>query len=1079
MKRLLTTILALCAFSIALIGQTSSHRVEILIEGDTPLKVVSKAKGTTAGWANWYKRNTDHYVSATLLATDNEWKEIKFAVEPSQNGKLAIFLRSNFFRNKAGEIVENVSMFKNLKINGKLYAKNLFKNKAGDFVTYSQRISTTLDVKKGEKIEISALAKVPAETDGNLFVDLSKVANKVASKELKKSISFAKGTQKVHDVIFNFLDSDKIVSPMKAKGNSVTINMNNDDKYPYLYVIANVGDNVNISHKACGNIDILYKNGELVNCWIRKDRDFMRSFDKNEYTTKSVRVKLNGSQKDSGSVYITQILLSKSAPIEKIEILGNINVFAMTLSNKDVSTVKAMDMDMSEWKPVDMSNLEIKDGSALDVAEGMGKTNAGRYGYIKVGKSGKFEFEKMPNKPVKFKGTNWRPGDMFGRSVTTHEQIDELARMTRKQGYNLIRWRISMRKDEFSAPYQLKEFNKDLYDYFFYAFAKEGIYHHFNLSSHDLGAPNFDWGDRYNLKILMFFGDKATRESWRKLMHYQLNLVNKYTGKKWKDDPSIVSTEYYNEIELGPPTLNKARKDVKAFVDAKFVAYLKQQYKTIDDLKKANPNGAFKNLKKFEDAKASKLDSSHPEFARFVAFAGRQMQEFCENVIRNEIGFKAPLHQHNCARTTVWALLSAEAGDYTALNVYHHHPSRFMDKGSFVSNTSSVSNFGSYFLAAVSKRVANRPMMLSEWQHCYWNPYTHEAGVLFPAYSAFQGFDNLTVHDVAIMKKAGTLGCFEVGKSPVFRANEFLSYAMFYRGDVATTKNRVDMVYDKKYIETSENFGKAMNREQSKVALMTGFAIDFPDARKSPMARNIKSTPAILKMKPNGYSDSWAAANFASTSAGTGEYRVSETEEILRKKGILKKDNITDSDNGIFQTDTGEITMRVKEKLVKVVSPKTEAITLLPETKNEKLGRLTLVSTSVPSAFAVVSVDNKPIAQSKRMVVIFNTDNLMTDFKAAAGREILISKGRVPVLMQTGKVVAKLKVPTEKKSLAKRLLGFFKKQEAPKQYALYALKINGERMQKLPLKIENGEFVLNIDTTGMKETTPFFELVAE
>jgi hypothetical protein len=232
-------------------------------------------------------------------------------------------------------------------------------------------------------------------------------------------------------------------------------------------------------------------------------------------------------------------------------------------------------------------------------------------------------------------------------------------------------------------------------------------------------------------------------------------------------------------------------------------------------------------------------------------------------------------------------------------------------------------------------------------------------------------------------------------------------------------------------------------------------------------------------MKPNGYSDSWAAANFASTSAGTGEYRVSDTEKILRKKGILKKDNITDSDNGIFQTDTGEITMRVKEKLVKVVSPKTEAITLMPETKNEKLGRLTLVSTSIPSAFAVVSVDNKPIAQSKRMVVIFNTDNLSSGFKSTVGREILVSQGRLPILMQTGKVVAKLKVPTEKKSLAKRLLGFFKKQEAPKQYALYALKINGERMQKLPLKIENGEFVLNIDTTGMKETTPFFELVAE
>ena len=106
MKRLLTTILALCAFSITLIGQTSSHRVEILIEGNMPLKVVSKAKGTTAGTATWYKKNTENYITATILATDNEWKEIKFAVEPSQNGKLEIFFRSNFFRNKDGMIVD-------------------------------------------------------------------------------------------------------------------------------------------------------------------------------------------------------------------------------------------------------------------------------------------------------------------------------------------------------------------------------------------------------------------------------------------------------------------------------------------------------------------------------------------------------------------------------------------------------------------------------------------------------------------------------------------------------------------------------------------------------------------------------------------------------------------------------------------------------------------------------------------------------------------------------------------------------------------------------------------------------------
>lgn len=1074
MKRLLITILTFCLLSTSVFAQ-ASHRAEMYIEGKSTLKVLSNNKNTYVGKASWHGVNAEKYITATTLANENDWREICLTFQASENGVAKVNVRSAFLRDKSGKVVENFTLVKDFKINGKLVDEKKLQRKYGVLAKYSRSVFANIDVKKGEKYEVSAKVKVPDESWGSHQIDFSSYAN-ASSESLKKPISFKGGRTVVNGITFNLLDGNKIVSPSRMKNKALVFKPKTSETHPYMYVIANVEDRVDYNNKACAHFEILYESGVTETIWIRKDRDFGRSIDNIAGTKKSFAIKLDGSKKDAGSVYVMQAMIRASTPIASLKIYGAINVFAITLSNTDKATVKAMEFDMKEWKPVDMSKLAIKDGSALDVSEGMGKDNAGRYGYIKVGKSGRFEFEKMPNKPVKFKGTNWRPGDMFGRGIKTHADIDELAKMTRKQGYNLVRWRISMRKDEFKSPYQLDEYHKDLYDYFFYAFAREGIYHHFNLSSHDLGDPDFQWDDRFNVKIQMFFGDKKVRESWRKLMHYQLNLENKYTGKKWKDDPSIVSTEYFNEIELGPNSLPNARPDVKKFVNAKFVEYLKRQYKSVEDLKKADSE--FKNIKSFDDVKASSLHASQADYARFVIESGREMYQYCEKVIREEIGFKAPLHQHNCARSTNWAVLSAEAGDYMALNVYHHHPSRFMDRGSFVGNTSSVSDFGSYFLAAVSKRVANRPMMLSEWQHCYWNPYTHEAGVLFPAYSALQGFDNLTVHDVAIVKSPSTLGCFEVGRSPVFRANEFLSYSIFYRGDVKTTNNRVDIVYDKNYLATDKDVGRAMNREQSKIALMTGFAIDFPDSRKTPMARNIKSTPAILKLKPNGASDSWSAANFVSTGNSTGEYSITETESVLRQKGILDKKNVTDAKNGVFQSDTNEITMRVKEKLIKVVTPKTEAISLLPETKNEKLGNLTLESTSIPCAFAVVSVDNKPIANSEKMVVIFNTDNIMTDFQVTADREVLISRGKLPVLMQVGKVSAKLKLPTKKVSMLEKIKSFFKK-SSEKQYALYALKVNGERMQKLPLEIKDGEILLNIDTTNMAETTPFFELVAE
>ncbi len=1073
----------LYSLSILLISCASvfaaSQPAELFIESSAPLKVVSKAKGTYAGNAAWKKENADKSITATLLADEANWREIKFAVEPSADSKATLLVRSGFLRAVDKSILDNSTIVKNLKVNGKVVPE--FDVDDGVLVSYTKNKQLNINLKKGERTEFSALVRVPEQGWGSHTLDLSKVATVVGAKPDvdMKPVEIKEGTRIVNGVKFSFLNPDgkSVVSP---KNKDISIDVSDKKiNQKFMYVIANVGDDINYTDHACALITLSYANGTSALVYIRNGRDFNSSKAAAKNTIRGVYLSDKVVDKTGGSVFMVQFPIKDE--VTNLNISGSINVFAITFSNDDISTIEPMAFDMSQWRPVDMSNLEIKDGSALDVSEGIGKPKAGRYGKVRIGKSGNFEFEKMPNKPVRFKGTNWRPGDMFGGIATTHEQIDQLAKMVRKQGYNLIRWRLSMSKNEFDAPYQLNEKRKDLYDYFFYAMAREGVYHHFNLSSHDLGAPDFVWHrDRFNVKILMYFADPKTREDWRKLMHYQLNLVNKYTGKKWKDDPSIATTEYFNEIELGPLDLSRASLEVKAFVDKKFVKYLKEHYANFEDLKKSDPEN-FGKLAKFEDIKTFKLPSTQPDYARFIIEYGRDLQRFCEKVIREEIGFTAPLHQHNCARAINFALLSAEAGDYTALNVYHNHPSGFMTKGSFVGGKSSISDFGGYFRAAAAKRVAGRPMMLSEWQHCYWNPYMYEAGVLFPAYAAFQGFDNLTVHDVAIMppNRAGTMGCFEVFKSPVFRANEFLSYSLFYRGDVKTTQNRVDMIFDKDYLASTKNIGKAMNAEQSKVALMTGFAIDFPSARKTPIARNIRTSRSILKMTPEGSSDVWAAANFASTGEGKGEYKISDTEALLREKGVLRKDNITNSAKGIFQTDTGEITMRANEKVIKVVTDKTEAVALTPETKNEKLGRVTLKSTSVPAAFAVISVDNKPLSKSQRMVVIYNTDNIMTDFKVAKGREILISAGKLPVLMKVGKMAAIFDVPSQKKSILKRLVSIFKKSEQPKTYSLYSLKITGERIEKLPLEIKDGKFEIKIDTTAMKETTPFFELVAE
>jgi len=184
-----------------------------------------------------------------------------------------------------------------------------------------------------------------------------------------------------------------------------------------------------------------------------------------------------------------------------------------------------------------------------------------------------------------------------------------------------------------------------------------------------------------------------------------------------------------------------------------------------------------------------------------------------------------------------------------------------------------------------------------------------------------------------------------------------------------------------------------------------------------------------------------------------------EMEKILRKNGILTADNKTDAKNRIFQTDTKEITMRSNEKLVKVVTPKTEAITMLKSTKNEKLGNMTIKSVSTDVAIALSSLDNKSLNQSDKLILTIATDTAMSGFGVSKNRLYVTGWGKMPVVIETGKFFAELKVDGNKK------------------YTMYSLKMNGERIDEIPLEVKDGKLILDVDTT--KHTAVFFEIVAK
>ena len=181
----------------------------------------------------------------------------------------------------------------------------------------------------------------------------------------------------------------------------------------------------------------------------------------------------------------------------------------------------------------------------------------------------------------------------------------------------------------------------------------------------------------------------------------------------------------------------------------------------------------------------------------------------------------------------------------------------------------------------------------------------------------------------------------------------------------------------------------------------------------------------------------------------------------MKEKGILPKDNISEPSKGIFQSDTGEITMRTKENLLKVATQRSEAVTL-EGGKGEPVGQMNVVNTSVSALVAACAVDKEKLTDSKRIVLIYSTYAVNSGMELSADRTTLVNLGKMPVLMQVGRVDVTLKNSNGAKM------------------SLYALGFDGARREKLPFEFDGKTLNITLDTRTLKDgPTPFFELVAE
>ena len=840
-----------------------------------------------------------------------------------------------------------------------------------------------------------------------------------------------------------------------------------------LYIIHTSCFNSEPKGTPIGSVTAVFDDGSSVSKDVTMGVDLMDWWAAGDLANARVVARKGGPSSNVG-VFLSKFELSNTPRrIKSIEFKSNGKalwiVAGATLSERDIS-LAASTLKFSansEWKAVDMSDIQIKKGSALDLSGLMEEGPAGKHGRLTVSKSGALVFEDSPDVPQRFRGFNsfWpikKIGDVPKEQM--REQIAKYAELVRGSGYNIVRPLYSdnylMGNSKVDAQYNPDRL--DNIDWLVASLKARGIYTYATIAAYRVGSADArkGWLERDTVKLKMFLGDPETRARWKACAENLLNHVNPYTGKAWKDEPAIAILEPYNEQETAYLKLSDLKGDALLLCEQKWGAWLKSRYGTLEKLAEAGKDPSMPPNASFD---AMKLPARGTGFLanEFILFR-RNLAEECfkwYNGIIRGIGYKGLVSQYNFDQKLISSAVRWENCEVVSMNGYFAHPTNTINPGSQCVQNSSVGNIGGYWRSMNATRFSDRPFFNTEQKQAFWNKYRHEDGLLFAAYSAFQGFSAVMVHCDPVLFKAEPNFDFTSAYDPVAMANEFISACLFKRGDVKRSEKAVELLIPPDYVNISCNGEKAVNTNQSRIALMTGFSIAFADLKKLPSIADSSVKPDMIIGPDSGAEvkgSAWAASVAESKD---NKFDLKEFVKSLKAKGILPESNLSNPDNEIFQSGTGEIVLRAKENLLKVVTPKTEAVTL-ESGKAEQLSCLSVLGSSAPASVSVSSIDGKSLDSSSRIVLIYATDAVNSGMELSSDRITLIKQGGLPILMQTGKLKAALKVA------------------APEGMTLFALGMDGSRKEKLQMKAGNGSLKIEIDTAKLKNgPTPFFEIV--
>ena len=761
-----------------------------------------------------------------------------------------------------------------------------------------------------------------------------------------------------------------------------------------------------------------------------------------------------------------------------------------------------------DWIPLSVE-LDVAPGSALDFSNMIQREPAGTRGWVIARPDGQFAFEKDPGTARRFYGVNF----CFSAQFIGHDEAGRLAERLMRLGYNAVRihhyeGELVDRSKGVSTAF--KSDKLDQLDYFLAALKKRGIYVTTDLfvsrpvfakeiwdgSAGDVGMDNF--------KMLVPVNDRAF-ENWKTFTRNLLTHVNPYTGLAYAKDPTLAWLSMINEGNFGN-YLGKMDDRIKADWQKAWNAFLVHRYANRGALEKAwcgpvedDPFAGAATLPK----KAIDDTPQGRDLVVFLAETERAMFARMKAFLREEIGTRALLTNMNSWTNPIQYQAVRADFDYVDDHFYVDHP-KFLEKEwrlpSRCDNKSPIAAGAPGGRQCAFTRLFDKPFTITEYNYAGPGRFRGVGGILTGCMAALQEWGGVWrfaySHNRNNLFQPDAAGYFDVVSDPLNQAAERAALCLYLRGDMKPAPHAAVIAMAEDELMRAPKRAMSVAPPWQALALVTRVgtrvggtvASSGKDSKGGKDAKDIKrgqeakdGLPGDALVMPLGWGgEGGGAVEGEKAAARIDPYSATARTAIMdamRARGWIKdiqtslsqsrpeapnpKSEISNLKSEIpIQSETGELLVDAARDVMVLNTPMT-AGGYAPEGETIEAGAVSIAIERTDATVWVSSLDGKPIADSRRLIVTHLTDlqNTGAQFGEKA-RQTLLAWGKTPHLVRAGAAMVTLRTGRPGGATAK----------------VWALATTGRRVGEVKAEARDGALIIPLNVAGPEGARMIYEV---